>query len=155
MPNETITGKRSSFQTLRILFICGYLMSIGLTFVPSLEISKHEGMFGMGEVVKHTYSLYEIIRLLYESGEYDWQLFYVTVFAVEIAFVILAIRYPKRWVFISGASFTAFFLLWSFFTPSREGIKYILIPRVLGYVADAFVLLGFFARPTDTTLPKT
>jgi len=140
---------RKAFQLLRVLFICGYLMKIVLTFVPSAEITQR-GMFGFGEVQKQTYSLYDIIRLLGERGAFGWQLFFIVLFALKIVFVILAIRYPKRWVFISGASFYAFLLLWGFFTPSMEGIEYLLIPSILDYISSALVLLGFFVKPTSS-----
>jgi hypothetical protein len=152
MSNETVipdSPKSHTFQLLRILFICGFLMSIGLTFVPRIEITQ-QGMFGIGEVQKETYSMYGLVRLLGERQEVGWQLFYVILFALQIVFVILAIKYPKRWVFISGASISAFLLLWDFFTPSREDIEYLLIPRVLDYISSAFVLLGFFAKPTSS-----
>jgi len=151
MSNETVTPNSSqskTFQLLRILFICGCLMGIVLTFVPGIEIT-HRDMFGE-EVQKKTYSSYEVTRLLGERQKVGWQLFYVILFALNIVFVILAIRYPKRWVFISGASIAAFFLLWDFFTPSKEGIEYLLIPRILGYISSAFVLLGFFVKPTSS-----
>jgi len=153
MSNDNVTlnyARRPTFQILRTLFICGHLIYIVLTFVPTIKVSP-QGMYGSGKVQEQTYSAYELIRFLGESEQFGWQIFYVVVFALDVAFVILAITYPKRWVFISGASMTAFFLLWDLFTPPKEGIVGMVIPNILDYVASAFVLLGFIAKPTSTT----
>ena len=148
----------SRFQTLRMLFIFGYLIGIILTFVPSVEITQitQHGMFDAGEVTKVTYSSYGIIQLLGERQEVGLQLFFVILFALNIAFIILAIKYPKRWIFISGASITAFLLLWNFFTPSNKDIQNLFIPRIIGYISDTFILLGFLIKPPSisTSMPN-
>lgn len=140
------------FQLLRALFVCGWVLSIVLTFVPSYRIRTRGGGFFDYYYEYRLLSGYDIIQLLYQEGELGLWMLFVLLFAVEIVFVVLAFKYPKQLVFIAGATFAALNLLLNLFSTPMEGIEVLLIPRVLGYIATAFILSGFFIKPPATQI---
>ncbi|MFQ6083957.1 MAG: hypothetical protein ACE5KE_01680 [Methanosarcinales archaeon] len=133
-----------AYHVLRILFVCGYAIKILLTFVPSTRM-KVGGFMGFGGE-ERVLSPYDMIQLLFKEKPGAAMLI-VIIFAIMVAFVVLALTYPKRWVFLTGAIFVAFFLLVSFFQPAREGVEYLIIPRVLGLIGEVLCLTGFFVKP--------
>lgn len=149
IPPQPPKERATHFQLLRQLFIAGYAIALILFFVPSIEITSrtHTSLFSAPETSTDSYSTFEITRLLGKKGEMGLQLFVVASFAISAALLILAITYPKRWVFITGASMTAFFLLWNLFSAPDEHVKALFLPAIVGYISSGLALLGFFVRP--------
>ena len=131
-------------RKLKLLFILGWAISIILVFVPYKRM-KVGGIYGIGGE-ERTVSLLQETRLLAESTPLI-SLFMTIAIAIFIAFLVLAIKYPKRWVFLSGAIFMSFFFLLSLFSPPTEGEKLFLIPRVIDFISTAFILTGYFIKP--------
>ncbi|HEY7214235.1 MAG TPA: hypothetical protein VIC28_06365, partial [Thermoanaerobaculia bacterium] len=132
------------YGMLRRLFVLGYSMNIVLWFVPAFRM-KVGGDLGFGAEDK-VFSMLSMVRLISQTSP-GWTLFFVVTFASNIVFLVLAFAYPKRWLFIIGASIAAPFMLWGFFSGENPDIHQFLVPRLLGYVATALTLIGFFIRP--------
>jgi len=130
----------SKFQILRTIFILGCLINITLYFVPGFEVTN---LFDKSDGI---YSAYEIIKILGEHQKTGLQLLYVTIVVLYIVFTVLAISYPKRWIFILGASLTVFSLLWNFSSSGNGKIHYLLIFKILSNLGDVFILSGFFIK---------
>jgi len=130
-----------SYYNLRILFIIGYSISFILNFIPSFRI---KGSFFQPEKLL---SVRDIVKILFGNGQVALGMFSVLLVAFAIVFVILAIKYPKRWVFVSGASFGVFGLFLSLFVGTPEGVEVLVIPAVISYIANAMILSGFFIKP--------
>ena len=74
-------------------------------------------------------------------------MFLVLLFAVQLAFIALALKYPKQCFFIAGAIFAGFFLLVDLFSGTPECIEVLLIPTALHYISVILILSGFFIKP--------
>ena len=138
--NSTIDVKKSgasNYRTLRTLFIIGYAINIALWFVPEYRVNKS------------VLTLFSLVRSISQVSP-GWTMFYVLVFASNIVFIILALASPRRWIFLTASSVAAFFLLYGLFSGSNEQIEYLLIPRILGYIAALITLTGFLIRPPAT-----
>jgi len=136
-----------TYNLLRILFVCGYSIQIILTFVPSIHM-KVGGFLGYGGE-ERVLSLYDMIQLIFPENP-GVALLMVTIFATWVAFVVLALTYPKRWVFLTGAILVAFFFLVNIFTPGQEGqegIEYFVIQRILSFIGSILCLSGFLVKP--------
>lgn len=135
------------YQILRAFFVCGYVLSVVLTFVPAYRIRTRVGGFFDNHLEYRVLSTYDLIQFMHQEGEYGWWMFYVLIFAVAIAFIALALKYPKQWVFIAGATFAGFLLLLNLFSGTPEGIEHLLIPTVVDYISTILILSGFFIKP--------
>ena len=125
---------RSTFRTLRALFLAGYVLNIILWFVPAVKTTA--GLL----------SMFSIVRLLSQQGDLG-AYYYVLIFASNIVFIALALALPRRLVFFTASSVAAFFILLDLFSASDYQMTYFLAPRVLQWVASLLTLLGFFMKP--------
>jgi len=130
------------YQTIRILFIIGYILNIILTFVPSVSYKS----YSYYESAEKYMSDYEAIQILLNAQSF-WGIYFVVLFASYFAFIILAFKYQRSWVFITGASVTAFTFILFLFYPSNPDVHRVFLTSVLGYLAMIFILSGFFAKP--------
>ena len=132
------TGISSRFRMLKSLFVLGFFMNIVLNFVPLLQLKVR------GDLITH--SALSLIRTI--SGTNPGLTFVlVLIFASNILFIALAFAYPKRFIFIVASSFTVIMLIWNFFQGTNPNVIIFLLPQVLGYIANALTLIGFFIKP--------
>lgn len=137
---------RARFLMLRRLFILGYSMNIVLWFIPSVVIRGNVGGFLWPAQPDRLLSMFSLVRLISQENPL-LTLFFVLVFASNIAFIVLAIKVPKRWVFLTAAILSSLFLLLGLFSATPEDIYYIPFTRNLGYIAAALTLVGFVITP--------
>lgn len=130
-------------KVLKFLFIFGWVGLIILTFVPYKKMIVGD-MYGIGGRMKAV-SAYDEIQILFRQNP-GGAFIIVVVFALYIAFVILALVYAKRWIFLSGAIFGAFSLLLGLFMPPVAGEKYFILPKIISIIATILVLTGFFIK---------
>lgn len=142
-PGRTGLASGGVYQVLRSLFIVGYVMNFALWFAPIIRM-KVGGIIGIGAEVR-SFSMFSLITAI--SSTNPGQTFLaVLVFASDILFIVLAITYPRRWIFILASSVGVLVLLYSLFIVKLPGMHF-LLPQVLGYVAAALTLTGFLIRP--------
>lgn len=143
---------RARYLMLRRLFILGYAMNIALWFIPSVVIRGNAAGFFAPAQPDRTLSMFSLVRLTSQENPF-LTLFFVLVFASNIAFIVLAIKMQKRWVFLTGAILSAIFLLWGLFSSAAapENVYYIPLIRYLGYIASALILVGFVIGPVAET----
>lgn len=126
---------------MRTIFVSGYLISFIMAFVPTLRIKS--GFFRPEQVL----SLKDIIQLLFEGGQTATEVLLGLFVLADIAFVVLAMKYPKRWVFLSGAILAAFGLFMNLFSPKAEGAELLVVPTAISLIAGALPLIGFVMNP--------
>lgn len=132
-----------SYKNLRALYIAGNVLNAIVFVLPYL--SYRGGTFGRpGNVV---YSTLEICRLSLDNGILGWGLIMVLTFCGSVALAALAISYPRRWVFIAGSCYTAFWLMFDFFSVTDPNVQYIFLTRFLEKVAITLTLVGFWVKP--------
>jgi hypothetical protein len=141
-----------SSQILRVLFVAGFALNAALTFVPTLK-NESGGFMGLGSE-KQSLSGFDIVRMTFQHGQGGLGVFYVLVFCIPVAFAVLGITYPRRWVFITGSCFTVFLLLLNLFAGSAEGVEYYFLPRLLGYLSFAMTLTGFWVKTSTKMSTK-
>lgn len=137
------------YQTIRILFIVGCILKIVLTFLPSVSYQS----YSFSESPIKYMSDFEAIQILMKAQSF-WGFFYVIIFASNIAFLILALSYQRRWIFISGASVTALCFIIYLFSPSNPNVHSIFLTLLFQHLATIFLLLGYFAKPPKHELDK-
>jgi len=133
------------YTNLKRVFIFGYALKIVLWFLPAVKVSPESfiSIWGDDKIL----SMFSFVRLL-SKWSFDLTMLMVLVFASNIVFIILAFKHPKRWIFLTGSSFTVFFLLMDMFsTSSNHQVHYLILPKILGYVTDAMTLTGFLIKP--------
>lgn len=134
----------SSPSLLLVLFILGHLMNIVLMFVPAVRV--------LGFM---TLTNYDLIEALFQHGKVALGLFMLLLFVEDLAAIVLALVYPKRWIFITSSVVSAFGLLTTLFhlsaragdSPERFMVQILWIPMILAYIAGIFTLSGFFIKP--------
>ncbi len=147
--NETTNTPTVSFsltyRNLRALFIAGFALNALIFFLPAFKV-KVGSVLGMGGEVR-TFSALTLTREVIQAGHIGVGLFFVIVFCIAVAFVVVAIKYPRRWVFITGACYTVFWLIFGFFSGENKDTQQLFLPQLLGYIASAMTLAGFWIRP--------
>ncbi len=131
------------YQTIRTLFITGFILNIILTFIPSASYQP----YSYYEQPLKYLSAYDGIQILFKAQSF-WGFYFVFLFSLNIVFIVLAIKYPKGWIFIAGASVTGFNYVLSLFMPSNPDIHSVFVTAVFQYLASLFILSGFFANPS-------
>lgn len=134
-----------TYRNLRLLFMAGLVLEIVMLFVPAYRATIG-GEFGIGGEVR-TFSSLGLIRLIFQAGSYGWGFYYMGCYSAWAALLVLAYKEPSRWVFLSGASLTAFVLALAFFMGRSPDIEYFLVPTLIDYAGAALVLTGFWIRP--------
>src|SRR3974390_2203732 len=92
------------YRLLRPVFVAGLLLSLFLYFVPCYKPAGDvlKAWLAMGGV-ERPLSSFDLCRLLVHTGNVEWAAFYIALSPIELALVLLAIRRPRRWVFIAGS----------------------------------------------------
>jgi hypothetical protein len=151
--NETQNVPTVSFSftygSLRALFFVGFALSAVLEFVPVLKM-KVGGFMGIGGE-ERSMSALDLIRLLFQGGQTGLAILFVLMFCVTLAFAALALKYPRRWVFIAGSCYAVFVIVLDFFSGSNKDVEYYFLVQLLGYIATAITLTGFWVRPPVQT----
>jgi hypothetical protein len=132
----TITIKVTQSK-LRAMFVAGFGLNAVSFFFPSYHAPG---------VVDRMFSSLEIIRSQFANGRDGWGLFNVLAFCSIVGFAVLGMKYPRRWVFLSGACVTCFLLVMEIFTGSGR-LEQLFLPRLLDYVATGMQILGFWIHP--------
>jgi hypothetical protein len=120
-------------------------MEAVLWFVPTYKVAVG-GLIGQGGQERSLSNL-DAVRLVIQSGQLGLGILFVLFFCITAAFVALAMKYPRRWVFIAGSCFELFELVFDFFSGSNPNMQPYLLPQLLGYVAAAMVLAGLWVKP--------
>ena len=129
---------------LRSMCVLGFGLMLVLYFVPKYQMTVG-GLFGFGGQLQ-TFSDLDAYRLFFRQGRTGLFLFGVGTFFASGAFLVLALTRPRRWVFVSGASFATFLLILFLFIGQSPDQTYLPIPRILDYVSMALPLSGFWAK---------
>ena len=140
-------------KTLRLLFIIGFGISIVLFFVPYKRVNptrtdRLEGMVTGRAPIEGVVSPIEELR-----HDPAAALFGAILLSVYIAFFVLAIVYPKRWVFLAGAIYMSFSLLLALFVSPSENEHVFLIPNILSILSTILGLSGYFVKPEKAKSP--
>jgi hypothetical protein len=139
------------YRVLRVIFISGFAVSIVLTFIPSIEVASAPPVFGFGNQFLKSELLSDkdiIGKLLQENAIVG--LFFVFLFMAQVAILVLAIKYPKRWVFIAGVSLTCLTITLWLFSTTPQSTTTLVIPAVFSWLATFAKLTGFFIHPPVT-----
>jgi MFS family permease len=140
------------YKILRIIFISGFSLQLLLTFIPSVEVNKLK-VFGFDNqfLKNETYSDKDTIGLLLQVNPL-LGLFFIAVFILQIIFIILAIKYPRRWVFLSGAGLACLSFIGWLFMPKASNTTILVIPALLSWCAMFAKMTGFFIHPPEGEL---
>jgi hypothetical protein len=149
--NGTTITIRITHSRLRVMFIAGFWLHVVLTFVPAYG-ARVGGFLGIG-AQERSFSLLEVIRLAFANGKEGVGLLNVLWFCSMVAFAVLGMKQPQRWVFLGGACVTSFFLVLNFFSGSAAGVELYLLPHVLGFIASGMQLSGFWIKPLSSRAP--
>ena len=147
--NPPTVSFSATYRNLRALFIAGFALNAILFFVPALK-AKVGGFLGFGGE-ERTFSVLTLTREIIQAGHLGLGLFFVIIFCIAVAFVVLAIKYPRRWLFITGACYTIVWFIFALFSGSGKDTEELFLPKLLGYVASALTLSGFWVRPPAPT----
>lgn len=152
-PNSPSVQPSFSYRNLRALFVVGFALDAAMVFVPSFRM-KVGGFMGMGGE-ERSLSVLDAIRLAFANGQFGIGMFFVLCFCAAVAFAVLAVKFPRRWVFVAGSCFAAFMTVLSIFMGSGDDAhthRY-LLPRLIGYVCAVLQLVGFWVRPPIEPAP--
>ena len=143
--NAKISTRQANgnFKVWQSLYILGCIFNIVTMFIPSVNV-KASGFINVKEKLM---SGLQIIQQAFQAGQSGLALLAVLFFAAYIALLVMAIVYQKRWIYIVGASLSAFNLLLNLFIPSNPDVEHLIIPQVISYLAAFFMLSGFIAKP--------
>ena len=140
-----------AYRLLRPLFIAGMTLSLVLYFIPRYSPSGDTlNAWNATGGDERSLSSFDLCLLLIRTGTPAWGAFYIASSGVEVLLLLLALRRPRRWVFIAGASEQLYFLLAFLLRPKGGDLSEALFPSLLPYVAWAMSLTGFFAKPPGT-----
>ena len=97
----------------------------------------------------HSLSTFQIIGIMFENGEAGWALYNSVSYCFTAAFILLALKYPRRWVFLAGSYYTvANVVVGSLFPASTNGnAEWMLLSRLLEHIARLMRLVGFWVLP--------
>jgi hypothetical protein len=140
-----------TYRNLRALFIAGFVIKAILFFIPSFSM-RAGGFMGRGGE-ERSMSRFDLSRVASPVGQSPnpyASIGTVFAFCILITFILLAVCYPRRWVFIAGACVTAIGILGGillfFVLPNHNNHRFF-FPRLLHFVATAMVLSGFWIKP--------
>jgi hypothetical protein len=144
------------YQLLRIIFIAGFALSVIMTFVPSLEVTENLpqafGVFGNQFLRprKGLVSEKDVIESGFQRNPIIG-MFYFGILVFNIGMIFIPWKFPKRWIFLTGAAVACFLFLLSLMTTPIDTnaftIQYLLLPSILGWIALFAKVTGFFIYP--------
>jgi hypothetical protein len=136
------------YRLLRPVFVAGLVLSLILYFVPYYKPAGDvlKAWLAIGGVERHL-SSFDLCRLLVGTGNVQWGGFYMALSGVELALLLLALRRPRRWVFIAGSCEQLYTLVAFVLRPSSEALTQHWFFALLAYVSWAMCLTGFCVKP--------
>ena len=152
MTTDSLAVKPSrTYCLLRPVFVAGFILSLILYFVPCYKAAGDvlKGWLSIGGV-ERSLSSFDLCRLLLQTGNVQWGVFYIGLSGFELALVLLALRWPRRWVFIAGSSEQLYLLVAFLLRPSSADLSQPSFFAFLNYVSWAMCLTGFFVKPPRT-----
>jgi hypothetical protein len=130
------------YEHPRVIFIAGFMLEILLWFIPTISITTDLGAISI--------SSFRIARSLFLYGQNGAGLLVIFPLFVSVVILVLAMKYPRRWVFICGACFAVLVILWGVSHGSADlemGMDVYFAPRILSYVGSVMGLIGFIVKP--------
>ena len=149
--DETTLTIRITQTGLRIAFIVGCSLHVILTFAPAYS-AKVGGFLGIG-AEDRSFSTFDAIRaaLATNAGEMAG-LIGVIWFCSVLGFALLAMKRPRRWVFLAGACVASFFLILSMFAGAPPNVRVYLLPQLLRLSASLMEMTGFWIAPAQSNI---
>ena len=146
--DPTTAQTSRAYRLLRPVFVAGLTLSLILYFIPCYEPSGDIlNAWTTTDGVPRRLSSFDLCRLLVRTGNVQWGTFYVTLSGVELALLLLALRRPRRWVFIVGSCEQLYLLIAFLLRPSSPDLSQPWLASFLCYASWAMCLTGFFVKP--------
>jgi hypothetical protein len=141
---------------LRTLFIVGFAYQALNYFLPDVRLTGQMlnlwlKMGGGGSSVSDC----DLARLCFHYASLGWGIYNISWSVAFFTFVALAIFYPRRWVFITGAVFAVYTFLMESLSLHGGEVRPLAFPLVLCNIAVALTLVGFAIMPPNTALEPT
>ena len=136
------------YRLLRPVFIAGMMLSVFLYFVPFYKPAGDvlKAWLATGGVERRL-SSFDLCLLLVHVGNVQSGVLYMASWGMEVAVLLLALRRPRRWVFVAGACeqlyLTSAFLL----RPASSDLSGPWLSHALIYVYSVMCLTGFLIKP--------
>jgi hypothetical protein len=136
------------YRLLRTLFIAGLALSVILYFVPFYKPAGDvlKAWLATGGVARRL-SSFDLCRLLVHTGHVQWGAFYMALSGIEVALLVLALRRPRRWVFVAGSCEQLYLLISFLLRPASTDLSDPWLTHLLLYVSSVLCLTGFLIRP--------
>jgi hypothetical protein len=150
---EVNTGIRTrdtsrAYHILRPVFVAGLALSVVLYFIPwytpTGDVLRAWSATGG---VERRLSSFDLCRLLVRTGDLQGGAFYMVLSAIEVTLLLLAVRRPRRWVFLAGACEQLYTLIAFLLRPTANDLPQPLFSVVLYYASWAMCFTGFLVRP--------
>ncbi len=156
MDSGTANQPSKSYRALRLLFITGFALSFILYYIPCYKPAGPVlTAWTANGGAERRLSSFDLCRLLIRTGDVNWGAFYIALSLFELTILVLAIRRPRRWVFVAG-SCEQLYLLLAFLLRSHSGdLPQPLITMLLGYASWPMCLSGFFVKPPHPHVANT
>jgi hypothetical protein len=137
-----------TYGFLRPVFVAGLALSLILYFVPCYQPSGGilNAWTATGGVARRL-SSFDLCLLLLRTGNVAWGAVYVASSGVELVLLLLALRRPRRWVFVVGSCEQLFLIATFLLRSSPDDLSQPFFWALLGYAAWAMSLTGFFVKP--------
>jgi len=142
-----------TYRLLRPVFIVGLAVSLILYFVPCYKPAGDilTAWSSTGGVDRRL-SSFDLCCLLVRTGNVQWGAFYIALSGVELSLLLLALQRPRRWVFIAGSCEQLYLLVAFLLRPTSNDLSQPWFWALLGYVAWAMCLTGFFIKPSGPSV---
>lgn len=137
------------YQHPRAIFICGFALATFLWFIPTISV--------VTEWRTESLSNFQLARFLIESRQFGLCFLVAVPCLISFAITVLAVRYPRRWVFILGSFYALCAIAHGAFigaTAAMEFVDVYFAPKILTYVASVMGLIGFIIRPPIVGTPN-
>ncbi len=143
-----IVSGSPAYRILRPLFVAGYALSTVLYFIPWYTPTGDvlKAWLATGGVERHL-SSFDLCRLLVSTGDVQSGAFYMSLSAIEVVLMLLAVWHPRRWVFLAGACEQVYTLIAFLRRPTANDLPHPLFSVFLYYAVWGMGFTGFFIRP--------
>ena len=149
-PQELLQKIQAKPEMMKRSFIIGFAVWTVLFFIPYSRYPTLYWYFQSPMFAVDSFSLFGLARVYIQTAHVGWFLLVLLVFAARVAFLVLSITKPKRWVFISGACWAALAFTIAVFsgrnTSGGNGtpIFFVLVEFAIAVMCFA----GFFVKPS-------
>ena len=137
-----------SARVLRTLFTVGFAVQAVDSVVPDVRLAGKTLQYWLetGGTDRLVSDL-DLIRFCFRLGLLGWGFYNMLMWVAPFAFIALAMKNPRRWVFVTGAVFAIYQLLFEYVGPQNSEIHVAPISLVLINIARAMALVGFWVKP--------